>query len=65
MNELFTFLSIILVPLTASIFFYLYRSKCSSVKLCYGLINVSRNVDDESKIDISNNQNNANIINSI
>lgn len=65
MNELYTFLSIILVPVTASIFFYLYRSKCSNVRLCYGLIEVSRNVDDESKIDISSNQNNATIINSI
>lgn len=65
MNELYTFLSIILVPLTASIFFYLYRSKCSSINICWGLIEVNRNVDDESKIDISSNQNNATIINSI
>jgi hypothetical protein len=65
MNELFTFLSVVLVPLTASIFLYLYRSKCSSVNICWGLLQVSRNVDDETRIDVSNNQSTTDIINSI
>ena len=49
MNELYTFLSIILVPLSASIFLYLYKSKCSKVKLCYGMIEVERDVAGEEK----------------
>ncbi len=65
MNELFTFLSVVLVPFTASVFFYLYRSKCSSVNICWGLLQVSRNVDDETRIDVSNNQSTTDIINSI
>lgn len=65
MNELFTFLSVVLVPFTASVFLFLYRSKCSSVNLCWGLLNVSRNVDDETRIDISSNTSNASVINNI
>lgn len=53
MNELFTFLSIILVPLTGSIFLYLYKSKCYNVKLCYGMIEVKRDVEGEEKNDLS------------
>jgi hypothetical protein len=51
MNEIYTFLSIILVPLTASIFLYLYKSKCQSVKLCYGALEINRDVGGEEKID--------------
>jgi hypothetical protein len=65
MNELFTFLSIILVPLSASIFLYLYKSKCSNVKLCFGIVEVIRDVRGEEKTDIINDNNNANIISSI
>jgi len=65
MNELFTFLSIIIVPLSASIFLYLYRSKCSNVKLCFGIVEVIRDVRGEEKTDIINDNNNANIISSI
>ena len=55
MNELYTFLSIILVPLSASIFLYLYKSKCSNVKLCFGLLEVERDVEIEEKTDMNNN----------
>lgn len=54
MNELYTFLSIILVPLSASIFLYLYKSKCSNVKLCFGLLEVERDVAGEEKTDQNN-----------
>lgn len=56
MDELYTFLSIILVPLSASIFLYLYKSKCSNVKLCYGLLEVERDVVDEVRSDIATNE---------
>lgn len=56
MNQLYTFLSIILVPLSASIFLYLYKSKCSNVKLCYGLLEVERDVIDEVKSDMATNE---------
>ncbi len=56
MNELYTFLSIILVPLSASLFLYLYRSKCSNVKLCYGCVEVERDVIDEVKSDMASNE---------
>jgi len=65
MNELFTFLSIILVPLSASIFLYLYKSKCSNVKLCYGIIEVQRDVEGEEKTDINHDNNNSLVISSI
>ena len=55
MNELYTFLSIILVPLSASIFLYLFKSKCSNVKLCFGLLEVERDVEGEEKTDMNNN----------
>lgn len=58
MNELYTFLSIILVPLSASIFLYLYKSKCSNVKLCYGMLEVERDVAGEEKTDMHNDNNN-------
>jgi len=51
MNELFTFLSIVLVPASASIFLYLYKSKCQSVQLCFGCVNVARDVRGEEKTD--------------
>lgn len=65
MNELFTFLSIVLVPLSASIFLYLYKSKCSNVKLCYGIIEVQRDVEGEEKTDINHDNNNSLVISSI
>jgi hypothetical protein len=51
MNELFTFLSIIIVPIVASSCLYLYKSKCKSVRICYGLIDVERDVKGEEKSD--------------
>ena len=56
MDQLYTFLSIILVPLSASIFLYLYKSKCSNVKLCYGLLEVERDVVDEVRSDMATNE---------
>jgi len=52
MNELFTFLSIIIVPVIASTCLYLYKSKCNKVNLCYGLVQVERDVRGEEKSDI-------------
>jgi hypothetical protein len=52
MNETYTFLSIIIVPLTASIFLYLYKSKCQTVKCCCGAFEVNRDVTGEEKLDI-------------
>jgi len=60
MNELFTFLSIVLVPAMASIMLYLYKSKCQSVQLCFGCINVARDVRGEEKTDqLQTNNNNT------
>ena len=53
MNELFTFLSIIIVPVIASTCLYLYKSKCQRVTLCYGLVNVERDVRGGEKSDIA------------
>ena len=53
MNELFTFLSIIIVPVIASTCLYLYKSKCQRVNLCYGLVQVERDVRGEEKTDIA------------
>jgi hypothetical protein len=53
MNELFTFLSIIIVPVIASTCLYLYKSKCQRVNLCYGLVQVERDVRGEEKSDIA------------
>ena len=65
MNELFTFLSIVLVPASASIFLYLYKSKCSNVRLCYGLIEVRRDVKGEEKVDINSQNNSLDIISQV
>lgn len=54
MNELFTFLSIVLVPAIGSIFVYLYKSKCSSVKCFWGMCQVERDVSGEEKLDGEN-----------
>jgi hypothetical protein len=63
MNELFTFLSIVLVPASASIFLYLYKSKCQNVRLCYGCISVQRDVRGEEKSDqLANNNRTINNI---
>ena len=58
MNELYTFLSIILVPASASLFLYLYKSKCSHVKLCCGVMEIDRDVVDEVKSDMASDHNN-------
>jgi hypothetical protein len=57
MNELFTFLSIVLVPASASIFLYLYKSKCQNVKLFWGCLSVQRDVRGEEKYDLDNRNN--------
>ena len=62
MDQLFTFLSIVLVPASASIFLYLYKSKCQSVNLCYGCISVNRDVRGEEKYDLENRNNTTNNI---
>jgi len=60
MNELYTFLSIVLVPAMASIMLYLYKSKCQSVQLCFGCINVARDVRGEEASDrLQTNNNNT------
>ena len=65
LNELYTFLSIILVPASASLFLYLYKSKCSNVKLCWGMLEVQRDVVDEIKSDMSADANRTLSINSV
>jgi hypothetical protein len=54
MNDTQTFLSVVLVPAIGSLFLYLYKSKCQSVNLCFGCINVARDVGEEEKIDMNN-----------
>ena len=51
MNELYTFLSIVLVPAIGSIFVYLYKSKGSSVKCFWGMFEVERDVRGEEATD--------------
>lgn len=53
MTELFTFLSIVLVPGLGALGLYLYKSKCSNIKLCWGLLEIDRDVVDEMKLDIN------------
>jgi len=65
MNELFIFLSIIIPPVVGSILLYIYKSKCSNVKLCYGLIEVKRDVHGEEVVDVNNQNNNLSVINSV
>lgn len=65
LNELYTFLSIILVPASASLFLYLYKSKCSNVKMCWGLLEVQRDVVDEVKSDMATDANRTLSINSV
>jgi hypothetical protein len=65
MNELLTFLSIILVPAIGSLFLYLYKSKCNNVKLCCGLVEVERDVVDEVKSDMSADANRTLSINAV
>ena len=65
LNELYTFLSIILVPASASIALYLYKSKCSNVKMCWGLLEVQRDVVDEIKSDMATDANRTLSINSV
>lgn len=65
MNELLTFLSIILVPTIGSLFLYLYKSKCNNVKLCCGLLEVERDVIDEIKSDMSADANRTLSINAV
>jgi len=65
MNELFIFLSILIPPIIGSILLYVYKSKCSNIKLCYGLIEVKRDVRGEEIVDINSQQNNLDNINSV
>lgn len=65
MNETYTFLSIILVPLSASIFLYLYKSKCSNVKLCWGMLEIERDVRGEEITDINADRNSLGAINAV
>ena len=65
MNELFLFLSILIPPIIGSVLLYVYKSKCSNVKLCCGLIEVKRDVRGEENVDINFQQNNLDIINSV
>ena len=60
MNELFTFLSIVLVPAIGSIFVYLYKSKCQNVKLFWGCLSVQRDVRGEDVYDLENRKNTTN-----
>lgn len=60
MNELFQFLSIVLVPAFTAMALYLYKSKCQNVKLCYGLVEVQRDVRGEETTDrLQTNNNNT------
>jgi hypothetical protein len=65
MNSLYIFLSILIPPIVGSVMLYLYKSKCSNVRLCYGLIEVKRDVIGEEKCDINSQNNNLNIINNV
>jgi len=65
MNELYTFLSIILVPASASLFLYLYKSKCSTVKCFWGMLEIQRDVVDEVKSDMAIDVNRTLSINSV
>ena len=65
MNELFIFLSIIIPPVIGSILLYIYKSKCSNVKLCCRLIEVKRDVQGEEKVDLNTQNNNLSMINSV
>ena len=65
MNELLIFLSVLIPPILASTLLYVYKSKCSHVKLCCGLIEIKRDVQGEEKVDINSQQNNLDIISSI
>jgi len=65
MNELFIFLSILIPPVIGSILLYIYKSKCSNVKLCCGLIEVKRDVQGEEKVDLNTQNNNLSMINSV
>ena len=59
MNDTQTFLSVVLVPAIGSLFLYLYKSKCASVQLCFGCINVARDVRREEELDLQNRNNNT------
>ena len=65
MNSLYIFLSILIPPIVGSVMLYLYKSKCSKVRLCYGLIEVKRDVIGEEKCDINSQNNNLQIINNV
>jgi hypothetical protein len=65
MNALYIFLSILIPPIVGSMMLYIYKSKCSNVRLCCGLIEVKRDVRGEEKCDINNQNNNLDIINSV
>ena len=59
MNDTQKNLSVVLVPAIGSLFLYLYKSKCASVQLCFGCINVARDVRGEEELDLQNRNNNT------
>ena len=65
MNSLYIFLSILIPPIVASFFLYIYKSKCSNVRLCYGLVEIARDVRGEEKVDINSQNNSLDIINNV
>ena len=65
MNELYIFLSIIVPPIIGTLAFNIYKSKCSNVKLCYGLVEIARDVRGEEKLDINSQNNSLDIINNV
>ena len=52
MNDLFSFLSITLTPIVLAILGLLYKSKCKNLTLCYACMELERDVDNETKVDI-------------
>lgn len=47
-----TIVAIICIGACAMVTKMCHKSKCSNINLCYGLINIKRNVDIETDIDI-------------
>ena len=59
-NDGVTIISIITIILGCTIMSLkiLFRSKCVSVDICYGLLNIKRSVELENDIEVDNIQNN-------
>ena len=41
---------------------YAYRSKCSNINICWGLLQIQRDVYQETEIDNDNNDNNDDVV---